>query len=417
MKSIHYAWYVAIGCCLLFSYGVGLTTGTFAIFMSPLTKELNLTNAQVSSIFSVISIIGLCFMVIFDKLSLKIGIRKIIFIGGILIALGNYVFSISKSLLHCYLAAILIGTGYGCCTTITIAILLNRWFTKSRGLAMGIAFSGSGIAIITFSPLLSNIITYYGVNAGFITQCIIIFILSLICYLLIRDYPKDKNLSSYGCTSDNNVTNYEKSIFISSKLDKKILFSKKFMILIIVALLLGVTVQPMVSHITSFLIFVGYDDAIAMSITSIYGFSMIVWKSCYGFFIDKLGSNKTNFIFFPLWMLILMISYIVKKSIILTYIFLLMIGIGPAIATVSIPIWVTDMFQEGPINQITTIMQITTIGASSFGMALIGYLVDLTGSYNVAISILIIISLIAFICITALYSNYFEGERSGSHGI
>lgn len=403
LKSLHYAWYVAIGCCLLFFYGVGLTTGTFAIFLPPLTNELNLTNIESSSIFSVISIIGLFFMITVRKISAKIGIRMTVLLAGIMIALGNLVFSISKSLLHCYFAAILIGVGYGCCSTITIAILLNRWFLKSKGTAIGMAFSGSGIAIIIFSPVLTSLIINLGVRTAFIIQCIIILIFSALSYLLIRDYPKDISAEPYGNSSNITYTKKDTLGGTNSKFDKDILLSKKFITMIVIALLLGTSVQPMVSHLPSFLISVGYDESIAMSIVSLYGLSMVIWKSSYGFIIDKLGSHKTNLIFFPLWILILIFSFMVDKSIILAYIYLLIIGVGPAIATVSIPIWVAIIFEDGPIDLITTTIQVTTIFGSSVGMVLFGYFLDLTGIYNIPLLIIIFFSSITFICITTLY--------------
>lgn len=406
LKKIHYAWFVSIGCCLLFFYGVGLTTGTFAIFLPQLTKELNLTNTESSSILSVISTIGLFLMIVVGKISNKIGARRTILFGGISIALGNLIFSLANSLLHCYLGAILVGLGYGCCSTIIIVILLNRWFVKSKGTAIGIAFAGSGIAIIILTPILSNIIFNQGMRIAFITQSIIIFFISVLTFILIRDYPRDIGIEPYGKLLENDTLSNDKENF-TFKLSKDTI-SKKYIIMILIALLLGVTVQPTVSHLPSFLISVGYDETIAMSVVSLYGLSMVFWKTFYGFIIDSLGGNKTNYIFFPVWIMTLIFSGIVYRNIIFVYIFLLIIGIGPAIATVSLPIWVVDIFHDGPANSITTTIQIITIAGSSLGMVLFGYLLDLTGSYNITFLLIILFSFIVFINISKLYNNNFK---------
>ena len=114
-RKLHYGWVVALGCHIMFFYGVGLTTGTFAVFLPALINELNLTYVEGSSIISVLSMTGLLFMLIAAKIFKYLGIRLTIFICGILIALGNYIFSISNSLHGYYISAVIIGIGYGCC--------------------------------------------------------------------------------------------------------------------------------------------------------------------------------------------------------------------------------------------------------------------------------------------------------------
>lgn len=403
IKEIHYGWVVMLGCNLLYFYGVGLTTGTFAIFLPSLIKEMKLSSTEASSILSIISTTGILFMLIVNRIFKKYGIRNTVFICGLLISVGNYLFSKSNSLIDCYLAAFIVGIGYGCCSIIPVSILITRWFNKKRGSAIGIAYSGSGLAVIIFSPILTYIIMTYGIRESFMFQSICVAIMALVVFILIRNYPEDKGLLKYGYINEI-INETDKVIEMNNfSIGRNIYFSADYFKMIVISFAIGMAVQPTVTHLPSFLISIGYKPYLAMSIISIYGFSMVIWKTLYGMIIDKLGSNVTNFIVFPLWIVTIAFSVFVNKSLVCVYIFLIIIGIGPAIATVSLPIWVGDIFKNDTSSSLLVSIQIIQNLGSSFGMIMMGFLFDLTKSYRISFIIVIILSLIAFNNIKQLY--------------
>jgi len=403
IKEIHYGWVVMLGCNLLFFYGVGLTTGTFAVFLPSLTKEMRLSSTEASSILSIISTTGILFMLIVNRIFKKFGIRNTIFICGLLISVGNYLFSRSNSLIDCYVAAFTVGIGYGCCSIIPVSILITRWFNKKRGLAIGISYSGSGLAVIIFSPLLTYIIMTYGLRVSFMFQSICAAVMALTVFLLIRNHPVDKGLLKYGYIKEM-LNETGKGIELNNfNIGSDIYFSGDYFKMIIIAFAIGMAVQPTVTHLPSFLISIGYKPYLAMSVISIYGFSMVIWKTLYGFIIDKLGSYVTNFIVFPLWIVTIVFSAFVNRSIICVYVFLMIIGIGPAIATVSLPIWVGDILKNDKSSSLIASVQITQNLGSSLGMIMMGFLFDLTNSYKLPFVIVIILSFIAFNIISQLY--------------
>lgn len=404
VKNLHYGWIVAIGCNLLYFYGVGLTTGTFSIFLPSMVSEMKLTSTEASSIVSVICTIGIICMLMVNRVFTKCGIRNTVFACGLLIAAGNFVFSKADSLAVCYLAGLMVGVGYGCCSMIPVSLLILQWFDRKRGTAVGIAYSGSGLAVIIFSPILTNIIIEYGVREAFLFQSASTAVLALTACLLIRNRPEEKSLTKYGYINDL-AYNTDESSPGGPGLSGSVYLTCDYAKLAIVALAVGMTVQPLVTHLPSFLISVGYKPAFAMYVVSIYGFSMMVWKTAYGLIIDRLGSKITNFIVFPLWIATISGSIFVSGRMAYLYIFLLILGIGPAMATVSMPVWVGEIFRNGASGGVlSSILIIENIGAS-IGVILMGYLFDLTGSYTIPFIIVIILSLTAFISITGLYKN------------
>lgn len=405
-KRLHYGWIVALGCHILFFYGVGLTTGTFAVFLPFLIKERNLTNAQGSSVLGLLSMTGLVFMLFAPSIFKRIGIRYTVFICGILIALGNYAFSMSDSLLGYYISAVIIGIGYGCCSTISVSLLVAEWFEEKRGSAVGFAYAGSGIAAILFSPVLLSIIENDSMSKAFRFQGGCVAALAAAAFLLIRNSPRDKGVTPYGHRESELPGIGNNGRAPAAHPYKDVFRTKKYCILLFTILVLGTTVQPVVSHFPTFLISVGYKPSFAAYLVSVYGVTMVLGKTLYGFIIDELGGYGANFIIFPLWLCTIAISYIAGSSVLAAYVFAALIGMGPALATVSLPIWVGDLFTKESYAAVLTSIQITLNLGSSIGMVVIGYIFDVTGSYRSSFGMIFAAVTASFICIQILYRSF-----------
>lgn len=403
--KLHYAWIVTLGCHIMFFYGVGLTTGTFAIFLPALINELNLTNAEGSSIISVLSMTGLIFMLIAAKIFKRYGIRLTVFICGILIAIGNYGFSISNSLPGYYISAVTIGIGYGCCSTIPVCLLVEAWFRKRRGTAVGIAYAGSGVAVIFFSPMLMSIIVDFGLSKAFLFQSVCVAVLASATFLLISDAPEDKGIKPYGQNEYESQTGEKREATPTSIIFKGDFRTKRYYHMLLAIIALGAAVQPVVTHLPAFLISVGYMPGFAASLVSIYGFTMVLGKTMYGLVIDRLGGYGANFIIFPLWLITIAFSFVVGRGVLSAYIFAVLLGMGPALATVSLPIWAGDLFGKESYAAILTSIQVTLNLGSSIGIVLIRFLFDVTGEYNASFSLAFLFAATAFICVQRLYRS------------
>lgn len=89
------------------------------------------------------------------------GTRPVVMIGGFLSGLGFILASQATSLLHLYLTMGLIsGLGWALVFTPTMASVM-QYFTKRRSLAMGLGFTGVGLASFAFSPLFQYLVEAY----------------------------------------------------------------------------------------------------------------------------------------------------------------------------------------------------------------------------------------------------------------
>lgn len=197
-KRTHYSWIITIGTSLVFFLSAGLSGGTFAIFLPELVRVMNLSYSQVSFIPTLTGFTGLFMMVFVRQIINKIGIRRTIFIGGILITVGTFVTASLKSVFTLYVGGLIIGLGFGMFSTIPISMLIVRWFKKSIGFAIGLSYAGSGVAVIIASPIFTYIIVRFGLQIAYLVLALWILITTILATLLIRNHPKDKNIEQYG---------------------------------------------------------------------------------------------------------------------------------------------------------------------------------------------------------------------------
>lgn len=115
------------------------------------------TNTQTSMINTIraLSYLGCMFAapLFFRTLGYRLGTAVAVAFSAVSFA----VFAASKTLAGFYLGGVLAGIGYGFGSMIPATILINRWFHRKKGLAIGLCSASTGLAMIVFSPILTAI--------------------------------------------------------------------------------------------------------------------------------------------------------------------------------------------------------------------------------------------------------------------
>lgn len=202
---LHYGWVVlAVGTLAIFG-ALGLARFGYSLVLPAMQKGLALNNTQ-SGILAAANLVGyLLLAVAGGMLASRFGPRTVITLGLVTVALGMAATGLSRSFAEATLWRTITGLGSGA-TNIPVMGLMSGWFAlKRRGLASGIAVSGSSLGLIALGPAVPRLVTAYGANgwrACWVFFAVATVLLAALAALLLRNRPADRGLRPVGDTPD-----------------------------------------------------------------------------------------------------------------------------------------------------------------------------------------------------------------------
>lgn len=397
-KNIHYCWLIVLGSWFVMLYGVGIAITSFSVFLVPLEAKFSFSHTGTSAIITVASVGALFSTLVSGKLSKKIGCRRFIGICGIVGSCCFFCYSYCHTLIQFYIVAFVLGLAEGGGVIVPCTILINNWFHKKRGFAIGLAFSGSGFGAMVFSPLLTYFIKTYGVLETFKLEACMVLSFSLIAVLLFRETPQSIGLNPYGYVEHSEKT--YSSLPVSFRC---ILRLPQYYFLCAAAFLIGLTILGVNNQIPSFLISLGYDPMFAASIISFFNLVLIGGKILYGTINDHKGERIGNMYIFLMWGSAISCLFLIPHFGFFCIIFAILCGLGNPIATVTLPIWTMSFFGKKNYNIIYPTIMIMYLIGQSIGTVLIGIIVDLSGSYLLGFGIFLIVIILAYFLVQKGY--------------
>ncbi|WP_246412925.1 MFS transporter [Methylobacterium brachythecii] len=198
MSRIHYAWIVAgiTFVVLLVGAGVRATPG---IMIVPLEREFGWSTATISVAIAVniflYGMIGPFAVAIIERF----GLRRSVCAALLVLAVGTAsTVWMSAPWQMLLLWGIVVGSGSGMVANVLGATVANRWFSRHRGLVLGLLTASSATGQLVFLPMLASLAVGQGWRAVSLAVAAAALALAPLALLLLRDRPSDLGLPRYG---------------------------------------------------------------------------------------------------------------------------------------------------------------------------------------------------------------------------
>lgn len=196
MLFTNYKWIILIVSTFVVFGSLGLGRFGYSVVLPAMQVGLKINNTQ-AGMLATANLIGyLALSVIGGALASHYGPRVVIGIGLAISGLGMIFTAISNSFYMAALWRLVTGIGSGA-SNVPVMGLLSAWFaTRERGLASGIAVSGSSLALILLGPIVPIVLSAYS-EIGW-RLCWFIFgtiniILAVLGLVFLRNSPIQKN--------------------------------------------------------------------------------------------------------------------------------------------------------------------------------------------------------------------------------
>lgn len=172
----HRAWLILVAMVMVYAGFMGITLNCIGVLFQAIRTDLGFRAGDLSLFYTIRSLTSSAVMPFAVSLFFKRNSRVVLGTLGTLTCAGIAAMCWFDRLWQWYAAAVLMGVGSSC-SMVVIPIVLNNWFHKRNGLAIGLAMAGSGVAGAIFSPALSGMITSLGWRQAALLMALVSFLL------------------------------------------------------------------------------------------------------------------------------------------------------------------------------------------------------------------------------------------------
>ena len=192
--GIYYGWWIVLASMSILVIGSGLYWQGFGVFFLSLQEEFSTNRAALSGAISLSQLEGGMMGPLGGYLVDRFGPRRMITIGAIAMGVGFILMSQVTSLVMFYVVFLgVISVGMSIGIRVPALVAPANWFVKKRGLAIGIALTGSGLGGL-FIPVLGFLIVNYGWRMTAVVAGIAVWVLAIPLAMVMRTRPEDYGL-------------------------------------------------------------------------------------------------------------------------------------------------------------------------------------------------------------------------------
>ena len=368
---------------------VGIALYGLPFYYDYMVRELGLTRAQVTSGNALSKLVvgplfGYCAGWIVDRFGpRRLMLVGILMAGAALIGLGNM-----SALWMFYFFYLLNALGYVCAGPLPNQVLLSRWFDKSRGKAMGIAYLGIGLGGALVFQLSAQLTRLFGWHVSLSVLGLLIIVIAFPLAFFVKESPLGTPTGL--------------------KLDAPpepigwVLGSPKFYLLMIGSMCsigaVGGTNQHLKLLLASDLHFT--DQQVA-NVASLVLVSSLAGRLLMGWLADHFAKKYVMLLIYLIVAIgISLLFFATVPGVI--YLFAVVFGIGLGGDYMIIPLMAGELFGVKILGRLMGIVLTADGVAEALAPLLVGRMRDQMGEYGVAFAVLLALALIGSVAIVLL---------------
>ncbi len=172
-SRLFYGWIIVLVCglTLLVAFGVRLS---FSVFFVVLLDDFAWSRANTALIFSINMLVFAIFSTPAGMALDRWGVRRVFGIGAGLLGLGLLLSSRVQSLPQLIITyGIIVGLGITILGLGPQASVISRWFVRRRGMAIGLAFAGTGVGAMVLIPVTAVLVSAIGWRGAYMALAIL----------------------------------------------------------------------------------------------------------------------------------------------------------------------------------------------------------------------------------------------------
>ena len=403
-----YPWVICAAGVMLIFCSIGLCANIMPVYYPFLAAEKGFNNAELSAITTLRCAGAFVSMGLLPRLIRRLKLRPLPLLTCLVIGASLVLMSEARGLFGLYLAAVGTGLAYGLGSMVLVSPLVRNWFRRREGLVLSICASGSGLANLVASPLVTYAVEHFGLKTAFRLEAAAAVLLGLVMYALVRDEPASLGLVPYG-------EGRQRSDTPAAAPASQVRMSRRHQRLMIAAVLAtGPANIGAFSFLTMQAAGAGYSPMVIAAALSMFGVLLIAAKLIYGWCNDRFGVYKCNFAFLGLLIagdLLLGLLPLFRPG------FLIFLGLGLTALgyppmMIGLSLWARDLGDAAGYTKKVALYQQLSMAGGMAGTMAGGFSADATGDYTLAYICCALLLLFTLVTVQYLYRRYVRPAAS-----
>ena len=398
----YYGWMIVFACAALLFVSVGVGYYGLAVYLGPLRELHGWSNADVSLATGLyFAFSGVSSALVGPQID-KYGARRWMFPGLLLLGFASVAIGQVTQLWQLYAAYMLLAIGSGMSAGVAVNATLARWFVQRRAWAMAVSSTGVSLGGAVLSPLNTFLIEQYGL--AFATPIMGLLILAvgfpIILFVLVWD-PRQMGLPQDGLrgtfqaaavTAARSAANQTRRWTV-----RQALGTVPFWAILTSFVIVLLAQTGFILHQVAFLEERLGSLTAAGATLSFTAVGSIVARLIVGrFFADRVDLRILTVIMFLVQgtaaLAVIHIDHPVS-----TFVAILIFGFTIGNVYMLQSLLTSDVFGYVSFGAVYGLIALATQLASGFGPWLIGWLEDVTGSYDIPLTVVAALTYAALI--------------------
>jgi len=371
-------------------YGIWYSYG---IFFVAILRDLGWSRSLVAGAFSIFTLVHGASGSFVGPLSRRVGARRVVFAGGVLLALGLILTAQTTQWWHLYLFfAGIAALGIGLGGYVPLVVLVREWFPLQVGAMTGLASAGIGVGICLVGPVSQFMIDQIGWRWTYRILALVVVLWSLpATFWLLQNAPirvaeRERPVPERGATVGGPYWTLKDAVR-----------TRRFWGLALAFMSGNAVPQMLFVHQVAFLVDHGAADMVAATVAGIAGLVSIPGKFAWGLLSDRKGRELAYSLGFgciglSIGLLVLAGAF---PHTALPYVYAVVMGVGYAVTAPVLPAISSDLFGGPGFSSIFGVIHLSMGFGSALGAWGAGRIFDLTGSYTEAFWLAIGLSVVS----------------------
>lgn len=384
---------------MFFAYG---NTYSFGVFFPALSASFGADRAETALVFSIVGGLYSTLGIISGPAADRLGTRPVCLFGIVALGIGLIYASTATALWQVYLGFGL-GLAFGMGFIFAPANAgLQRWFTKKRGLASGIASTGIGVSILVLPPVSAALIEWQNWRVAMQIIGVSALIIGSLAALMMGDPidTKGGSASVVGAT-DNQID-------VKTYYDLKAAFlSRGFLMLFFSSMICSIGFFIPFVHLVPYAIDQGFGETNGVYLLMVIGISSLTGRILLTAASDHLGRRNSMIAMYFTMALSFLLWYVAGNMTVLTM-FAVFYGLGSGGYVAMIAPLIAEYFGTEKIGSILGCFMPNIALGGFFGPYLTGYAYDLWGSYDIPFIVALVCGLAAAVLALLMPAKAYE---------